>query len=119
MGGRAGEATVFPAEGPAGFDPAHPYADPAASLAQREHIVREKLVKVETAKVRRRCVQRSRRCRCVQRSRRCRSAPRASARTRVSWVRTLRAAPGLTRTRFWPGRRSCASAFSSATARRA
>jgi NADH dehydrogenase (ubiquinone) 1 beta subcomplex subunit 10 len=81
MGGRAGEATVFPAEGPAGFDPAHPYADPAASLAQREHIVREKLVKVETAKVRRRC---------VQRLRRCRGAPRASARTRVSRVHAFR-----------------------------
>ena len=93
MGGRAGEATVFPADGPAGFDPAHPYADPAASLAQREHIVREKLVKVETAKVRRRCVQRSRRCRCVQRSRRCRGAPRASAHTRVSRVRAFCAAP--------------------------
>ena len=54
MGGRAGEASVFPAEGPAGFDPARPYADPAAAFAQREHVVREKLVKVETAKVRRR-----------------------------------------------------------------
>ena len=53
MGGRAGEASVFPAEGPAGFDPARPYADPAAAFAQREHVVREKLVKVETAKVRR------------------------------------------------------------------
>ena len=52
MGGRAGEASVFPAEGPAAFDPAHPYADPAAAFAQREHIVREKLVKVETAKAR-------------------------------------------------------------------
>ena len=54
MGGRAGEASVFPAEGPAGFDPAHPYADPVAAFAQREHVVREKLVKVETAKARRR-----------------------------------------------------------------
>ena len=54
MGGRAGEASVFPAEGPAGFDPARPYADPAAAFAQREHVVREKLVKVETAKARRR-----------------------------------------------------------------
>jgi len=52
MGGLAGEASVFPAEGPAGFDPASPYADPAAAFAQREHLVREKLVKVETAKAR-------------------------------------------------------------------
>jgi NADH dehydrogenase (ubiquinone) 1 beta subcomplex subunit 10 len=50
MAGLSGEASAFPAAGPSNFDPAHPYADPVAAFAQREHIVRQKLVKVETAK---------------------------------------------------------------------
>lgn len=33
------------------FDPEHPYADPAALIQQRQQKVREKLVRVEKAKV--------------------------------------------------------------------
>ena len=33
------------------FDPKYPHADPAAYLKQREHVVREKLIAVETAKI--------------------------------------------------------------------
>jgi hypothetical protein len=52
MGAQAGEASAFPSGAPGGFDPARPLADPAAAFAQREHIVRQKIVKVETAKAR-------------------------------------------------------------------
>ena len=109
MGGRAGEATVFPAEGPAGFDPAHPYADPAAVFAQREHIVREKLVKVETAKARRRA-------RCAALLRRSAAPARLCMHSRLSGL--FGVAPEA-HSRFGPAPRSCASAFRSATARRA
>ena len=33
------------------FDPKDPHADPAAFLQQREHVVREKLIAVEAAKI--------------------------------------------------------------------
>ena len=46
-----GEAANYPGA-PKNFDPANPLADKVAAIQQREHIVREKLVKVETAKVR-------------------------------------------------------------------
>ena len=46
-----GEAANFPGA-PKNFDPANPLADKVAAIQQREHIVREKLIKVETAKVR-------------------------------------------------------------------
>lgn len=46
-----GEAANYPGA-PKNFDPANPLADKVAAVQQREHIVREKLVKVETAKVR-------------------------------------------------------------------
>lgn len=36
---------------PDDYDPAHPFADPVARLEQREWLVREKLVKMETAKI--------------------------------------------------------------------
>lgn len=49
--GLAGEAGAFPGA-PAGFDPAAPLANPGAAFEQREHLVRQKLVHVETAKVR-------------------------------------------------------------------
>ena len=48
----AGEAgRGFPGA-PKNFDPENPYADGVAMIAQREHVVREKMVKVETSKVR-------------------------------------------------------------------
>jgi hypothetical protein len=34
------------------FDPEDPYADPAALIQQRQHRAREKIVRVEKAKVR-------------------------------------------------------------------
>ena len=37
---------------PAGFDPGAPLRDPAAALDQRDHVMREKLVKVAEARVR-------------------------------------------------------------------
>jgi NADH dehydrogenase (ubiquinone) 1 beta subcomplex subunit 10 len=46
-----GEAANYPGA-PKNFDPANPLADKVAAIQQREHIVREKLIKVETAKVR-------------------------------------------------------------------
>ena len=46
-----GEAANFPGA-PKNFDPANPLADKVAAIQQREHVVREKLIKVETAKVR-------------------------------------------------------------------
>ena len=46
-----GEAANFPGP-PANFDPANPLADKVAAIQQREHIVREKMIQVETAKVR-------------------------------------------------------------------
>ena len=41
-------------EAPSGMDPSKPYAggDAVAMYEQREHVVRQKLVKVETAKAR-------------------------------------------------------------------
>ena len=49
--GLAGEASAFPGA-PAAFDPAAPLANPGAAFEQREHLVRQKLVHVETAKAR-------------------------------------------------------------------
>ena len=46
-----GEASNFPGA-PKNFDPENPYADGVAMIQHREHIVREKMIKVETAKVR-------------------------------------------------------------------
>lgn len=46
-----GEAANFPGA-PKNFDPQNPYADGVAMIQQREHIVREKMIQVETAKVR-------------------------------------------------------------------
>ena len=46
-----GEAANYPGA-PKNFDPENPYADGVAMIAQREHVVREKKVKVETWKVR-------------------------------------------------------------------
>ena len=45
-----GEAANYPGA-PKNFDPQNPYADGVAMIAQREHVVREKMVKVETSKV--------------------------------------------------------------------
>ena len=45
-----GEAANFPGA-PENFDPSDPLADKVAAIAQREHVVREKMVKIETAKV--------------------------------------------------------------------
>ena len=45
-----GEAANFPGP-PENFDPSDPLADKVAAIAQREHVVREKMVKIETAKV--------------------------------------------------------------------
>jgi NADH dehydrogenase (ubiquinone) 1 beta subcomplex subunit 10 len=36
---------------PDDFDPKHPYADPVAMLEYREHLVREKWIQIETAKI--------------------------------------------------------------------
>ncbi|TKY44708.1 NADH dehydrogenase of ubiquinone 1 beta subcomplex subunit 10-B [Spatholobus suberectus] len=36
---------------PDDFDPAHPYKDPVAMLEMREHIVREKWIQIEKAKI--------------------------------------------------------------------
>ena len=48
----AGEAgRGFPGA-PKNFDPENPLADKVAAIQMREHIVREKIIKVETAKVR-------------------------------------------------------------------
>ena len=55
---RAGREGSIPRRGanypgaPKNFDPENPYADGVAMIAQREHVVREKMVKVETSKVR-------------------------------------------------------------------
>ena len=46
-----GDAANFPGA-PKNFDPQNPYADGVAMIQQREHIVREKMIQVETAKVR-------------------------------------------------------------------
>ena len=45
-----GEAANYPGA-PKNFDPANPYVDGVAMIAQREHVVREKMIKVETSKV--------------------------------------------------------------------
>ncbi len=50
LGGEAGRG--FPSESPAGFDPENPRKDPHAYLEQKEHLVRQNLLAVETAKVR-------------------------------------------------------------------
>ncbi|KAM0854162.1 hypothetical protein ACQ4PT_050615 [Festuca glaucescens] len=36
---------------PDDFDPKNPYADPVAMLEYREHLVREKWIQIETAKI--------------------------------------------------------------------
>jgi len=46
-----GEAANYPGA-PKTAAPENPYADGVAMIAQREHVVREKMIKVETAKVR-------------------------------------------------------------------
>uniref|UniRef100_A0A7S0IBU7 Uncharacterized protein n=1 Tax=Micromonas pusilla TaxID=38833 RepID=A0A7S0IBU7_MICPS len=51
-----GEAANFPGA-PENFDPSDPLADKVAAIAQREHVVREKMVKIETAKLLRERVQ--------------------------------------------------------------
>ena len=48
-----GEAANFPGP-PSNFDPANPFSDGVAFIQQREHIVCEKMVQIETAKVTRR-----------------------------------------------------------------
>ncbi|ERN03965.1 hypothetical protein AMTR_s00079p00095540 [Amborella trichopoda] len=46
------KATVEFDEGPPDdFDPNNPYADPVAMLEYREHLVREKWIQIETAKI--------------------------------------------------------------------
>ncbi|EEH55946.1 uncharacterized protein MICPUCDRAFT_9439, partial [Micromonas pusilla CCMP1545] len=42
---------------PKNFDPENPLADKVAAIQMREHIVREKIIKVETAKLLRERVQ--------------------------------------------------------------
>ncbi|KAJ4964030.1 hypothetical protein NE237_023969 [Protea cynaroides] len=42
---------VFDESPPDDFDPANPYKDPVAMLEMREHIVREKWIDIETAKI--------------------------------------------------------------------
>ncbi|KAJ7547078.1 hypothetical protein O6H91_08G068000 [Diphasiastrum complanatum] len=42
---------------PDDFDPEHPYKDPVAMLEMREHLVREKWVRIEMAKILREKVQ--------------------------------------------------------------
>ncbi|OAY70272.1 NADH dehydrogenase (ubiquinone) 1 beta subcomplex subunit 10-B [Ananas comosus] len=41
----------FDEQAPDGFDPANPYGDPVAMLEMREHLVREKWIQIETAKI--------------------------------------------------------------------
>jgi hypothetical protein len=41
----------FEETAPDDFDPAKPYADPVAFIEQREHLVREKFVEIETLSV--------------------------------------------------------------------
>ncbi len=41
----------FEETAPDDFDPAKPYADPVAFIEQREHLVREKFVEIEKAKI--------------------------------------------------------------------
>jgi NADH dehydrogenase (ubiquinone) 1 beta subcomplex subunit 10 len=41
----------FDETAPDDFDPAKPYADPVAFIEQREHLVREKFVEIEKAKI--------------------------------------------------------------------
>ena len=40
-----------PGQAPDDFDPANPYKDPVAMLEMREHIVREKWIQIEKAKI--------------------------------------------------------------------
>ncbi|MCL7039486.1 hypothetical protein MKW94_005441 [Papaver nudicaule] len=42
---------VFDESPPDDFDPSDPYKDPVAMLEMREHIVREKWIDIETAKI--------------------------------------------------------------------
>jgi hypothetical protein len=49
-----GEAANFPGA-PANYDPENPRADGVAYIEHRQHTVREKFIKVETAKVRAPC----------------------------------------------------------------
>lgn len=48
FGGEAGAG--YPAQGPAGYDPAAPKADPHARIAHVEHAARESILAVEKAK---------------------------------------------------------------------
>lgn len=41
----------FDEQPPDNFDPKNPYADPVAMLEYREHLVREKWIQIETAKI--------------------------------------------------------------------
>lgn len=52
MGGY--EGPQYSREAPKGFDPARPHDDPVAFMEMREYRVREKYVKMNEAKVRRR-----------------------------------------------------------------
>ncbi|OVA09410.1 NADH-ubiquinone oxidoreductase [Macleaya cordata] len=48
---REERGVVFDESPPDDFDPADPYKDPVAMLEMREHIVREKWIDIETAKI--------------------------------------------------------------------
>lgn len=50
MGRKKGVAE-FEETAPDDFDPAHPYKDPVAMLEMREHLVREKWINIEKAKI--------------------------------------------------------------------
>ncbi|KAM5571148.1 NADH dehydrogenase [ubiquinone] 1 beta subcomplex subunit 10-B [Rosa sericea] len=50
MGRKKGVAD-FDESPPDDFDPANPYKDPVAMLEMREHIVREKWIQIEKAKI--------------------------------------------------------------------
>ncbi|CAF1704972.1 unnamed protein product [Brassica oleracea] len=49
--GRKKGLPEFEETAPDGFDPANPYKDPVAMVEMREHIVREKWIQIEKAKI--------------------------------------------------------------------
>ena len=49
--GRKKGLTEFEETAPDGVDPANPYKDPVAMVEMREHIVREKWIQIEKAKI--------------------------------------------------------------------
>ncbi|XP_021759326.1 NADH dehydrogenase [ubiquinone] 1 beta subcomplex subunit 10-B-like [Chenopodium quinoa] len=49
--GRKSFKVEFDESPPDDFDPANPYKDPVAMLEMREHLVREKWIHIETAKI--------------------------------------------------------------------